>query len=140
MAEEASVANADAAKAAAKVAEDEKQMRLDEQAAGPPAAIAQQKQAALNSANQVPRPTPSAPPPCAPSAPSVCMACCIQRSLHPGKCAVRHLGKEVEVHVRFPHTLCGLGAAEACCCHGIRRVGDEEHGPCPGGGDCCQGF
>ena len=37
---------------AAKVAEDENQLRMDEQAAGPPAAIAQQKQAALNSANQ----------------------------------------------------------------------------------------
>ena len=52
VAEEASVANADAAKAAAKVAQDERTLRMDEQAAGPPAAIAQQKQAALNSANQ----------------------------------------------------------------------------------------
>jgi hypothetical protein len=52
VAQEAAAANADAAKAAAKVAEDEKQLRLDEQSAGPPAAIAQQKQAALNAANQ----------------------------------------------------------------------------------------
>jgi hypothetical protein len=52
VAKDAAAANADAAKAAAKVAEDEKQLRLDEQAAGPPAAIAQQKQAALNAANQ----------------------------------------------------------------------------------------
>ena len=49
---EATEANKAAAEAAAKVAEDEKQLRADEQAAGPPAAIAQQKQAALNSANQ----------------------------------------------------------------------------------------
>ena len=49
---EATEANKAAAEAAAKVAEDEKQLREDEQAAGPPAAIAQQKQAALNSANQ----------------------------------------------------------------------------------------
>lgn len=52
VAEEASAANAEAAKAAGKVAADEKQLREDEQAAGPPASIAQQKQAALNSANQ----------------------------------------------------------------------------------------
>lgn len=51
-AKEATEANKAAAEAAAKVAEDEKQLREDEQAAGPPAAIAQQKQAALNSANQ----------------------------------------------------------------------------------------
>ena len=49
---EATEANKAAAEAAAKVAEDEQQLRADEQAAGPPAAIAQQKQAALNSANQ----------------------------------------------------------------------------------------
>ena len=51
-AKEATEANKAAAEAAAKVAEDEQQLRADEQAAGPPAAIAQQKQAALNSANQ----------------------------------------------------------------------------------------
>ena len=48
----ATMANKVAAEAAAKVAEDEKQLREDEQAAGPPAAVAQQRQAALNSANQ----------------------------------------------------------------------------------------
>jgi len=48
----ATEANKAAAEAAAKVAEDEQQLRADEQAAGPTAAIAQQKQAALNSANQ----------------------------------------------------------------------------------------
>ena len=48
----ATTANKAAAEAAAKVAEDEKQLREDEQAAGPPAAVAQQRQAALNSANQ----------------------------------------------------------------------------------------
>jgi hypothetical protein len=50
--EAATEANKAAAEAAAKVAEDEEQLRADEQAAGPPAAIAQQNQAALNSANQ----------------------------------------------------------------------------------------
>lgn len=51
-ADAATEANKAAAEAAAKVAEDENELREDEQAAGPPAAIAQQKQAALNSANQ----------------------------------------------------------------------------------------
>lgn len=45
-------ANQDAAASARVVAEDEATLRSDEEAAGPPAAIAQQKQAALNSANQ----------------------------------------------------------------------------------------
>ena len=51
-ASDAEGANEEAATSASKVAEDEQTLRSDEEAAGPPAAIAQQKQAALNSANQ----------------------------------------------------------------------------------------